>query len=225
MSLQRTSKVDRSDPTVASAHSRSPSQDCSSRSSSRMKRGSEAPWVWNQSNWRRPSELRRAGTRLPLDGTGHGPALPSSEAPSSDASAISASAATGGSTAITAMASAAAGASDAQHVWWARGHGRASSLPQRDGRLDRGVSLGSSPHGNWCRLSPRCGASCEEVSWPARPSAALAAEADVVLRTFRGARSVEPCLRLLRRKGKSGSGHMKEEPGQRYPKILTHSGP
>jgi hypothetical protein len=37
-SLQRTSKVDRSDPTVASAHSRSPSQDCSSRSSSRTKR-------------------------------------------------------------------------------------------------------------------------------------------------------------------------------------------
>jgi hypothetical protein len=75
-SLQRTSKVDRSDPTVASAHSQSPSQDCSSRSSSRTKRGSEAPRVRNRSNWRRPSELRRAGTRLPLDGTGHGPTPP-----------------------------------------------------------------------------------------------------------------------------------------------------
>jgi hypothetical protein len=32
-SLQKTFKVDRSDPTIASAHSRSPSQDCSSRSS------------------------------------------------------------------------------------------------------------------------------------------------------------------------------------------------
>jgi hypothetical protein len=42
-SLQKTFKVDRSDPTVASAHSRSPSQDCSSRSSSRTKKGSEAP--------------------------------------------------------------------------------------------------------------------------------------------------------------------------------------
>jgi hypothetical protein len=41
-----------------------------------------------------------------------------------------------------------------QHVWWARGHGRANSLPQRDGRLDRRASLGSSLHGNWCRLSP-----------------------------------------------------------------------
>jgi hypothetical protein len=77
-SLQRTSKVDQSDPTVASAHSRSPSQDCSSRSSSRTKRGSEAPRVRNRSNWRRPSELRRAGTRLPLDGTGRGSTPPPS---------------------------------------------------------------------------------------------------------------------------------------------------
>jgi hypothetical protein len=30
---------------------------------------------------------------------------------------------------------------------------------------------------------------------------------------------------LLRRKGKSGSGHTKEEPRRRYPRILTHSGP
>jgi hypothetical protein len=69
-SLQKTSKDDRSDPTVASAHSRSSSQDCSSRSSSRRKKGSEASRVRNRSNWRRPSELRRAGTRLPLGGTG-----------------------------------------------------------------------------------------------------------------------------------------------------------
>ena len=70
-SLQKTSKDDQSDPTVASAHSRSSSQDCSSRSSSRTKKGSEASRVRNRSNWRRPSELRRAGTRLPLGGTGH----------------------------------------------------------------------------------------------------------------------------------------------------------
>jgi hypothetical protein len=30
-----------------------------------------------------------------------------------------------------------------QYVWWAQGHSRASSLPWRDGRLDRGVGLGS----------------------------------------------------------------------------------
>jgi hypothetical protein len=70
MSLQKTSKDDRSDPTVASAHSRSSSQDCSSRSLSRTKKGSEASRVRNRSNWRRPSELRHAGTRLPLGGTG-----------------------------------------------------------------------------------------------------------------------------------------------------------
>jgi hypothetical protein len=43
-----------------------------------------------------------------------------------------------------------------------------------------------------------------------RPGAALAAEADTVLRTFRGARPVEPCLRLLGGKGKAGSGHTKK---------------
>jgi hypothetical protein len=69
------------------------------------------------------------------------------------------------------------------------------------------------------------GASCVEVSRPARPGAAPAAEAGAVLRTFRGARPVEPCLRLLGRKGRAGSGHTKKEPGQRYPQILTHSGP
>ena len=69
MSLQKTSSDDRSDPTVASAHLRSSSQDCSSRSSSRTKKGSEASRVRNRSNWRRLSELRRAGTRLPLGGT------------------------------------------------------------------------------------------------------------------------------------------------------------
>jgi hypothetical protein len=69
MSLQKTSSDDRSDPTVASAHSRSSSQDWSSRSSSRTKKGSEASWVRNRSNWRRPSELRRTATRLPPGGT------------------------------------------------------------------------------------------------------------------------------------------------------------
>jgi hypothetical protein len=40
------------------------------------------------------------------------------------------------------------------HVRRARGHGRASRLPQRDGRLDRRAGLRNSLHGNWCRLSP-----------------------------------------------------------------------
>jgi hypothetical protein len=54
--------------------------------------------------------------------------------------------------------------------------------------------------------------------------AALAVEAGTALRAFRGARPAEPCLRLLGGKEKAGSGHTKE-PRQRYPQILTHSGP
>ena len=76
-SLERTSKVDRSDPTVASAHSRSSSQACSSRSSSRTKRGFEAPRVQNQSlSPRRSLGPRRARMRSPLPRTGHGSAPP-----------------------------------------------------------------------------------------------------------------------------------------------------
>jgi hypothetical protein len=153
-SLQKTSKDDRSDPTVASAHSRSSSQDCSSCSSSRTKKGSEASRVRNRSNWRRLSELRRVGTRLPLGGTDRVSTPPSSEAPSADASAISASAATGRSPTRTAAASATAGASTARHVRWARGHVRASRLPQHDGRLGRRAGLGNPLHGDWRRLSP-----------------------------------------------------------------------
>jgi hypothetical protein len=76
-SLERTSRVDRSDPTVASARSRSSSQDRSSRSSSRTKRGFEAPWAQNRSGRRRSLGLRRARTRSPLPRTGRGSAPPS----------------------------------------------------------------------------------------------------------------------------------------------------
>jgi hypothetical protein len=71
----------------------------------------------------------------------------------------------------------------------------------------------------------RLGASCAEASQPAWRGAALAAEAGTVLRAFLGARSAEPCLRLLGGKGKAGSGHTKKELGHRYPQILTRSGP
>jgi hypothetical protein len=76
-SLDRTSMVDRSDPIVAAAHSRSSSRDCSSRSSSRTKRGFEAPWVQNWSACpRRSLGPRRARTRSPLPRTGRGSAPP-----------------------------------------------------------------------------------------------------------------------------------------------------
>jgi hypothetical protein len=67
-------------------------------------------------------------------------------------------------------------------------------------------------------------ASCAEASQPAWRGAPLAAEADTVLRALLGSRPTEPCLRLLRGKGKAGSGHTKKEPKQRYPQILTRSG-
>jgi hypothetical protein len=69
--------VDRSDPIVASAHSRSSSRDYSSRSSSRMKRGLEAPRVQNRSACpRRSSGPRHTRTRSPLPRMGRGSAPP-----------------------------------------------------------------------------------------------------------------------------------------------------
>jgi hypothetical protein len=69
--------VDQSDPIAASAYPRSSSRDCSSRSSSRMKRGFEAPRVQNRSACpRRSLGSRRAGMRSPLPKTGRGSAPP-----------------------------------------------------------------------------------------------------------------------------------------------------
>jgi hypothetical protein len=162
---------------------------------------------------------------LPLPRTGRGSAPPSSEASSSDASAISASAATGGSSARTATASAEAGASASNTSGGLEtAAAPAISLGMTAASMEESAS-GARPTATCAAWAPRFGASCEEASWPSRPGATLAAEADAVLRTFQEARPVEPCLHLLRRKGRAGSGHMKEEPGRRYPKILTHSGP
>ena len=99
-----------------------------------------------------------------------------------------------------------------QQVRRAQGRGRASGLPQHDGRSNRGVSLGGLPHGNSCRLGPRSRASCAEASQPAWRAAALAAEVGTVLRAFQGARPAEPCLHLLKGKYKAGSGHTEKEP-------------
>jgi hypothetical protein len=110
-SLQKTSSDDRSDPTVASAHSWSSSQDWSSCSSSRMKTGSEASRVQNRSNWRRAPGLRRTAMRLPPGWTGRASTPTSSEALGADASAVSTPAATGRSPTRTTATSVAAGAS------------------------------------------------------------------------------------------------------------------
>jgi hypothetical protein len=73
--------------------------------------------------------------------------------------------------------------------------------------------------------APRSRASCAEASQTAWRAAALAAEADTVLRAFREARPAEPCLRLLKGRDRAGSGHTEKEPKQRYPQILTRSRP
>jgi hypothetical protein len=73
--------VDRSDPIAASAYSQSSSRDCSSRSSSRTKRGFKAPRVQNRSACPHHSlGSRRAGIRSLLPKTGHDSARPSSKA-------------------------------------------------------------------------------------------------------------------------------------------------
>jgi hypothetical protein len=88
-----------------------------------------------------------------------------------------------------------------------------------------GSTWGACPMAICAAWAPRLRASCAEASQPAWRGAALAAEAGTVLRAFLGARPAEPCPRLLRGKGKVGSGHTKKEPKQRYPQILTRFGP
>jgi hypothetical protein len=139
-SLQKTSSDDRSDPTVASAHSRSSSQDWSSRSSSRTKTGFEASRVRNRSNWRRPSELRRTaplfrGTeRRRISRLNVGSDRSLSDWDDDDFSS--------------------GRRRHGRHVRWARGHVRVSRLPYHNGRLSRRASLGNPLHGDLCRLSP-----------------------------------------------------------------------
>jgi hypothetical protein len=109
-SLQKTSSDDRSDPTVASAHSRSSPQDWSSCSSSRTKTGSEASRVRNRSNGRRASGLRRTAMRLSPGWTDCATAPTSSGVLGADAPAIPALAAAGRPSTGTAATSAVAGA-------------------------------------------------------------------------------------------------------------------
>jgi hypothetical protein len=125
---------------------------------------------------------------LPLPRMGRGSAPPSSEASSSDASAISASAATGGSMARTATASAEAGASAIN----ASGGLEAAAAPAvslgTTAASTEESASGARPMATCAAWAPRFGASCEEASCPTRLGAALAAKAGATLRAFRGAR-------------------------------------
>jgi hypothetical protein len=112
-----------------------------------------------------------------------------------------------------------------QHVRWARGRGHVSSLPRHDCRPDGGVSLGGLPHGNSCRLDPPL----EGVLCGGQPTGMARCSTDCrsrhYLKGLPGARLAEPCLRLLKGRDRAGSRHTEKEPKQRYPQILTRSGP
>jgi hypothetical protein len=172
--------VDRSDPIAASAHSRSSSRDCSSRSLSRTKRGFEAPRVQNRSAYPRlslGSRHARIRSLLPRTGRGSAPPSPRRRDPLRSAHRVPPRLRRQASDHRPRVAVPqpsqhrrrrmapwaerhSLGRSwcrRRQHVRWAQGRGRTSSLPWHDDRLDRGVSLGSSPHGNSCRLSPPLG--------------------------------------------------------------------
>jgi hypothetical protein len=233
-SLQKTSSDDRSDPTVASARSRSSSQDWSSCSSSRMKTGSEASRVRNRSNGRRASGLRRTAMRLPPGWTDRASAPTSSEALGADASAIPTLAATGRSPTGTAATSAVAGASMAGTTGGLGTTSASAASPTTMAASVEEPASGarSSETGDAqapCGEIPR-----ERVGRTTRPGAALAAQSGAVLRAFRGARSVWPWLRLLdiKKRGREKENHdqdiwmgSQDEDIPRYPPTPGHYPP
>jgi hypothetical protein len=144
---------------------------------------------------------------------------------SSGTSAIPASAATGGSTGRTTTTSAEAGAGAGNPTGGLRAAAMPAVSPGTMAAPMEGSAWEACPRATRAAWAPRSRASCAEASQLAWRDAALAADADTVLRAFRGAKPAEPCLRLLKGKGKAGSGHTEKEPKQRYPQILTRSGP
>jgi hypothetical protein len=122
---------------------------------------------------------------------------------SSGTSAIPASAATGGSTSKTATASAGVGAGAGNT---SGGLGAAATSAASPGMMVapmEGSAWEACPMATRVAWAPHSRASCAEASQPAWRAAALAAEADTVLRAFWGARPAEPCLHLLKGRDKA----------------------
>lgn len=88
-----------------------------------------------------------------------------------------------------------------------------------------GLAWEACPMASHAAWASRSRAPCAEASQPAWRVAAPAAGAGPVLRAFLGARPVEPCLRLLKEREKTRSRHTEKKSKQRYPRILTRSGP
>jgi hypothetical protein len=269
--------VDRSDPIAASAYSRSSSRDCSSRSSLRRKRGSEAPRLQNRNAGPHHSlGLRRLGIRTLLPKMGRGSTRPSPKASgppcsqrfryhrcrragpplgqgggppitdhgnsgrpllvaetgevgatsSSGASAIPTSGATGGSAGESATAPAGVDAGVGNRSGGLRATAALAISSGTMAAPTGGSARGTCPMATRAAWAPRSRALCAEASQPAWCAAAPAVEASPILRTFLGARPVELCLRLLKEGEKTRSRHTEEKKTkQRYPRILTHSGP
>jgi hypothetical protein len=191
-SLQRTSKVDRSDPTVAIGTLAKPVPRLLFPLIVENEEGIRGPTGPEPKQLAPPLGTAPREDKAAARRDGSRSRAPSSEAPSSDASAISASAATGGSTARTATASTAAGASAGSMSGGPEAMAAPAASPSATATSTEEPASGARSTANGAAWAPRCGASCEEVSWPVRPGAALAAEADAVLRTFQGARSIGP---------------------------------
>jgi hypothetical protein len=117
-------------------------------------------------------------------------------------SAISTSAATGGSAGESATAPTGINV-DRQQDKRTQGRGFVNGLPRHDGRSNWGSTWEACPMTARAAWAPRRRAPCAEANQPAWRAATPAAEAGPVLKDFVGARPAEPCLRLLKgRKGK-----------------------
>jgi hypothetical protein len=268
--------VDRSDLITASVYSRNSFRDCSSCSSLRKRRSSEAPRLQNRIGCPHHSlGLSYAGIRPLPPGTGRGSTHPSTKAlgppavdasgttavdvlglssakvaglrsptsattaalsswprtgrsagtTGSGASAIPTSAVTGGSADESTTALAGVGAdTDNKSVGLEAAVASAASPGMMVAPIE-GSAWEACPMASCAAWAPRSRVSCAEASQPAWCAAAPAAEAGPVLRAFLGARPAKPCLRLLKERERARSRHTEKKPKQRYPRILTRSGP
>jgi hypothetical protein len=141
----------------------------------------------------------------------------------SGASAIPTSAATGGSSDEPATAPAGVDADTNNKSVGLEVAAASAASPGMMATATKGSTWGTHPMSTRAAWAPRSSALCAEASQPAWRAAAPAAEASLVLRAFLGARPVEPCLRLLKERARSR--HTEKKPKQRYPRILTRSGP
>jgi hypothetical protein len=131
--------------------------------------------------------------------------------------------ATGGSTGESAMAPAGVDAGAGNRSGGLGATTASAVSPGTMAALIEGSAWEACPMASRAAWAPRSRVPCAEASKPAWCAVAPAAEAGSVLRAFLGARPAKPCLRLLKERARSR--HTEKKPKQRYPRILTRSGP